>query len=512
MGVSRSECERVVEELQAVLAGGWIQKIRQPQPCTLVFDIRQPGETYSLLICTDPYVARVHLTSKKFLNPPTPPAFCLFLRAHIQGGLIESVSQVPGDRLVVFSIVTQGKRYLLVVALTGRQSNVLVLNDQWVILRALTPSRYSPGMKYVPPPNHRSPAMGETRLRLRESREILSTEANPSASDRYESSLSDFERRFPVSAQLEREYGKREEEAEQRRRLDETVARLRKLLKQAKKKVATLEGDLAKASRYREYGRYGELLKGSFASLEPGAESATVIDYYDPAMPELTIPLDPTKDPTSNVAEYFRKYRKYLSAEKHVRPRLAMAMRDLLRLEDELKKCEQGEQISMTMTKAGNHIPSPSPRVRSRAESHTSRARGYREFRSQDGLLILVGKTAHDNDVLTFKIAAPDDLWLHARGTPGSHVVVRVPKQQPVPPETLRDAATLALWYSDLRKSGKGEVLYTRRKFVKKSKGQKPGAVHVSREKSLWISIDPERLERLKQGAAGDKRPIDSLL
>ncbi len=96
------------------------------------------------------------------------------------------------------------------------------------------------------------------------------------------------------------------------------------------------------------------------------------------------------------------------------------------------------------------------------------------------------------------KVANPDDLWLHARGTPGSHVVVRLDKGATVPPETLKDAATLTLWFSDLRKSGKGEVIYTLRKFVKKGKGFKPGSVTVEREKSLWIEVKDERLKRLK--------------
>ena len=117
---------------------------------------------------------------------------------------------------------------------------------------------------------------------------------------------------------------------------------------------------------------------------------------------------------------------------------------------------------------------------------------------SADGITILVGKTGKDNDHLTFKVGNPDDLWLHARGTPGSHVIVRLEKNQTVPHETLKDAATLALWFSDLRKSGKGEVIYTLRKFVKKAKGQKPGAVHVTRDKSMWIECKEDRLERLK--------------
>jgi predicted ribosome quality control (RQC) complex YloA/Tae2 family protein len=117
---------------------------------------------------------------------------------------------------------------------------------------------------------------------------------------------------------------------------------------------------------------------------------------------------------------------------------------------------------------------------------------------SVDGLPMFVGRNARENEELTFRLAKSDDLWLHARGAPGSHVVVRLAKGADPPPETLRDAATLALFYSDLKKSGKGEVIYTRRKWVKAAKKQAPGAVLVTHEQSIHVHLDRKRLDSLK--------------
>jgi predicted ribosome quality control (RQC) complex YloA/Tae2 family protein len=133
-----------------------------------------------------------------------------------------------------------------------------------------------------------------------------------------------------------------------------------------------------------------------------------------------------------------------------------------------------------------------------RQSGETQRHGPFRRFTSADGLPIFVGRNAKENDELTFGLAKSDDLWLHARGTPGSHVVVRLEKGADPPIETLRDAATLALLYSDLKKSGKGDVIYTRRKWVKKAKGQAPGAVSVTQEKSLYVSLDKKRLDAIK--------------
>jgi len=110
-----------------------------------------------------------------------------------------------------------------------------------------------------------------------------------------------------------------------------------------------------------------------------------------------------------------------------------------------------------------------------------------------------VGRNARENEELSLKFAKSDDLWLHAQGTPGSHVVVRLEKGSDPPPETIKDAATLALLYSDLKKSGKGEVIYTRRKYVRKAKGQPPGTVTVTQEKAIFVTLDKTRLQALKE-------------
>jgi predicted ribosome quality control (RQC) complex YloA/Tae2 family protein len=164
----------------------------------------------------------------------------------------------------------------------------------------------------------------------------------------------------------------------------------------------------------------------------------------------------------------------------------------------------------MTAIEQGTWQPpdKPHPVVRARTLSRTGggkkgrqeqRQGPFRHFTSSDGLAIYVGRNARENDELTFGLAKSDDLWLHARGTPGSHVVVRLEKGNDPPPETVRDAATLALLYSDLKKSGKGDIIYTRRKWVKKAKGQAQGAVTVSQEKSVFVALDKTRLARLKE-------------
>ena len=486
-----TELEAVLEEIHHVCVGGRIQKIHQPLPNTLALDIRVPGQSLNLLICADPRFARIHLASHKLQNPSTPPAFCQFLRAHLEGARIADIHQEPDDRVIYVTGTTGVARYILVVALTGNQSNVFLLNESKKVLQGLRVSWLKIGDVYFPPNRSKGPSTTALDPRPSPQPSPLIGEGDQEV---------EFPGRYPVSSSIEERYSKEEQNHIYVQARIAQTARIKKALKQAKKKIKVLQEDLKKAEQFREYGRYGELLKGQLHYFTKGQESVTVLDYYDPSFPELTLPLDSSKDPVWNMEDYFKKHHKFLSAEKHLRPRLDTAEKESARLQEEFKQLESGVALP------SEDVPPMSQEKRKRGpmsvdkttKPQPARAAGYRQYVSTDGLPLLVGKTAKDNDVLTFKVAGPDDLWLHARGTPGSHVVIRLEKGADPPHETLKDAATLALWFSDLRKSGKGEAIFTRRKFVKKAKGQKAGSVTVSREKSIWIEVREERLEQLK--------------
>ncbi|MDH3504541.1 MAG: NFACT family protein [Nitrospirota bacterium] len=505
MALSLFECESIVGEVSRALVGGFIQKIHQPRPLTLTLDVRAPGQTCALLVCVEPRFARLHLTSQKFENPPTPPPFCAFLRSHIEGGRIVEISQEPGDRIVSLTIMKAQRVAVLVIALTGNQANVHVLNEGKLVLRSLRESRVKVGERYTPPtlrpvrpPEALPPLAMAGRVPQDETvapQEEKIGEPIPGASNQ---GTEGFGERYPVSAELEARYGQQEQEEGKDAILEQQLAQARKALKHAKRKIHALQEDFKKTERFRDYARYGELLKSHLHEIKKGQEAIAIVDYYDPALPTLTLPLDPSKDAVWNMEDYFRKYHKFVGAQEHLQPRVDQAHQDVGRLEAKLAQLELGMVDPDFSPKTKKPFGAAIPQGTRIPKGRPAPAQGYRTYTSADGLPILVGKTAKDNDHLTLKVANPDDLWLHARGTPGSHVVVRLEKGATVPPETLKDAATLTLWFSDLRKSGKGEVIYTLRKFVKKGKGFKPGSVTVEREKSLWIELKEERLKRLK--------------
>lgn len=476
MALNRLEIEHVVMEIAPILRGGWIQKIQQPAPDTLLLDIRMPGQTHRLLISSRPDTSRLHLTNHPLQNPPTPPAFCQFLRAHFQGARIDSIRQVPNDRIVEILCTCKAGTHTIVCELTGKKANILILDADRLILRNVANERDLVAQPYVYPAQ-----------RGKDRQEPLS--------NRFPGTLGG---NFPISAEIDAYYRDKESALAVDHAKEARLRVLRNTLKKEHRRIQAWREDLDRAARYRDYARYGELIKANLGTMAKGADHITVTDYFDERLPEVTIPLDRTKSPQGNMDDYFRKHRKHMAAERELTPRIEQAERELERFRAELSALEQGTWTPPAASPSGSSVKARIKTRNNRQSGETQRRGPFRRFMSADGLPIFVGRNARENDELTFGLAKSDDLWLHARGTPGSHVVVRLGKGTDPPPETIRDAATLALLYSDLKKSGKGEVIYTRRKWVKKAKGQAPGAVTVTQEKSLYISLDKARLDALK--------------
>jgi len=491
VSLSAEDIAAVVAEIAPVMTGSWIQKIFQPAPHGITLECRGQGQTLSLFISADPHTARLHLLSRRLPNPVTPPPFCQFLRAHIQGAKIEEIEQVRGDRIVRIRIAARKGPCMLIAALTGRKADVLLLDGADRILMTLNQGQERSGQSYTLPSGLPT---------ARTSRAHRADSPSPTRPD--------VGHPFPISHSIERQYQQREEERARDQLRQSRLVEVRKVIKKISRRTDALRADLEKAARYRDYARYGELLKANLGTIQKGQEEVTVVDYFDPAMPELVIPLDASKSPQGNLNDYFKKHQKYMAAEREIRPRLETAERELHALRAELTIIEQGTwepPVISAPRLAGrrfhltDHRPPPPDRRPRTADRAARRSGPFRRFTSADGLPIYVGRNARENEELSLKFAKSDDLWLHAQGTPGSHVVVRLEKGSDPPPETIKDAATLALLYSDLKKSGKGEVIYTRRKYVRKAKGQPPGTVTVTQEKAIFVTLDKTRLQALKE-------------
>ena len=143
------------------------------------------------------------------------------------------------------------------------------------------------------------------------------------------------------------------------------------------------------------------------------------------------------------------------------------------------------EGIAVGLERAMERGPSRPQGARGAAASPVV---GVRLFSSSEGFSVLVGRTGRDNARLTFKIARPEDFWLHAQGVPGAHVVVRNPERRSqLPAATLREAAALAAWYSEAKGQPQADVQVARRKDVRAVRGAPPGTVTLKRSSTVRV-------------------------
>lgn len=291
--------------------------------------------------------------------------------------------------------------------------------------------------------------------------------------------------------------------AEEHARALEGASRLRELRERAKAEhrrvqrlVKALEGDLAKHGDPDALLESGELLK---ASLSLARRGATHVDVTDWEGRPRRVPLDPALSPQQNLERLFARARKAREGRARVLPRLDEARARLHALENARATLRETTALESAIAAVEALLEErkaeASPRRRAALEGPR---RPYRAFRISRDLIARVGRSAKDNDELTLHLAKGNDMWLHARGVAGSHVIVPCDKSGELPPDVLLDAAHLAAWFSPLRKAGRVDVQYTQRKHLRKpGKGAPAGLVLVPKERVLHLRVEEERIKRL---------------
>ncbi|MCB9537813.1 MAG: DUF814 domain-containing protein [Myxococcales bacterium] len=460
--LSHAELAAVADALRPRVVGGQVQKVRAPDPHTVVLRVRRPGETVHLVLSCAPGAPRLAEADAQGPTLPEPPALVDWLRAVAAGRRLDALTLDPDDRVITLQF--EGGR--LVAELTGRHANLIAVDaDDRVVATA---RRFAPGRglgtgdAYVPPPPPpprplTPPRFTDPRAVEREARVRLAAAAEASA------------------------------EAERARLLRTVRKRLERLR-------ANVEADLARSDAADQWRRWGELLKTQLHRVTRGDATARVQDWYAEGAPLVEVPLDPALDGPANVERLFQRYRKARDGAEHALARLVEVESNLERLDALDAAHDDLEGLTEALRAAGL--------FREKAGGGGRRATTtrlpYRVFESRAGERILVGRGGADNHATTFHVARGNDLWLHVRDAPGAHVVVPLPARGRDPhPETLLDAAALAAHHSDLRGETVVDVTVTRRKHVRAVPGAGPGRVTIADARALTVTDGAERIARL---------------
>ncbi len=299
-----------------------------------------------------------------------------------------------------------------------------------------------------------------------------------------------------MSALLENYYAMKNKITRIRQKSSDLRRIVNNALDRSRKKYYLQLKQMEDTEKRDKYKIYGELINTYGYGLEPEAKSLTCLNYY--TNEDITIPLDPQLTAQENAVKYFDRYNKlkrtYEALEKltvetkeemdHLESistalDIALYEEDLAQLKEEL--VEYG-YIKRHFTGGKNQ---KKVRITSRPFHYVS----------SDGYDIYVGKNNFQNDELTFKVATGNDWWFHAKGIPGSHVIVKANNEE-LPDRTFEEAGALAAYYSKNRNSDKVEIDYIQKKHIKKVSSAKPGFVIYHTNYSL---ISSPKIDKIKQ-------------
>jgi predicted ribosome quality control (RQC) complex YloA/Tae2 family protein len=507
MSLNWKEIDLVLSELD--LAGAKIEKVVQPSYDSISLRLFKAGRATELFVSIAQGACRIHALSSPPPKPTRALRFQECLKSRIVGGRLVSVAQLGSERVLrldieapeppaltsrdtVYKPVGQGARkvaarknddysprYRLYVRLWSGAGNVVLVDDEGLVVDALA----------------RRPKKGEISGEGCSIEEDLAASAGKAPAREFEPR--DLPGDGGYNQRVERFYAESVGELSREKLLEAARERFGKRFRSLEAKIAELS---ARAAEFRDSGRLREL--GDILMANQGAsydgKYLACEDFFQGG--EIRIPIDPKLDPVGNARAYYERHKKARSGLEDVEAELDSSKASLEKLRAELASLEAEEDPFLI--------------ARALAKGGTSRqsAEGAPQKRSYPGLslqvlgwMILIGRSAKENDELLRRHVRGSDLWLHARDWPGSYVFVKGQKGKSVPLEVLVDAGQLAIYYSKGRARGGGDLYYAFVKDLRRAKNGPVGLVLPTHEKNLSVKIDEARIKELRT-LIGDDR------
>lgn len=267
-----------------------------------------------------------------------------------------------------------------------------------------------------------------------------------------------------------------------------------------KNKLSKQKDELLKAKTREKYKIAGELITANIYRIEKGMKEIEVIDYYNDNK-DLKITLNPNLTPSENAQKKFKRYNKLKSAFAEVSDQIKQTKAEIDYLENILLSIENASDLDDLEEIREELIEENYIKYKKRNKSKNKKKKKESKamhFLSSEGYDIYVGKNNKQNDYLTLKFADKNDIWLHTKDIPGSHVIIRKNSNE-IPEQTLYEAALLSAFNSKARMSSNVAVDYTEKKNVKKPNGAKPGMVIYENNNTLYVTPSEKEISKIKK-------------
>ncbi len=567
---------------------GRINKIHQPSEHHVIFHIRAAGQTLKLLLSAHPTYPRVHVTERQAINPQEPPMFCMLLRKHCEGGIIQGIEQMEAERVIHIHIQKRDElgdmtRKTLIIELMGRHSNIILIDpkENKILdgIHHITPAISSyrvimPGYEYVTPPKQhkQNPFVLTDKLwaQMMDSiteadsdlavakwivdqcsgisplaaKEILyrshipldqtTGQLTPEQVEQLTTELKQFieqiqsgtvtphiteskegkyyfyctelthlngtvEHFSSIHDCLEAYYSEKAERDTIKQKANDIIKKLENENSKNKKKLIKLARTLQEANQADKYRIFGELLTASMHEITKGDQEIEVINYYDENQEKVKITLDPMLSPSENTQKYFKKYSKYKNSLTIVNEQIEQTEQEIIYIENILQQLMTADindlqEIRDELVKQG-YIKKRNKKEKGKQKKNKNNIPTMHCYTSSEGIPIYVGKNNIQNEYISMRFARSNHTWLHTKDIHGSHVVIY---SSEFGDQTLEEAAMLSAYFSQARQSSQVPVDYTFIRHVRKPNGAKPGFVIYDNQKTLYITPDEEKIQRLK--------------
>lgn len=545
---------KVTKELNETLLTGRINKIYQLSKYDLLFVINSKSIKHQLLISSSPSYSRIHLSEMTYEKPDTPPTFCMFLRKHLEGGIIEKISQVSNDRIIIFNVRKRNELgdmtiKKLIFEVMGRHSNLIITDESFKILEAIKKvmpfdgkeRTIFPGAVYEIPSTHKmdpydqikrdeflsnpeninevsflnnfigfSPLIAReiiyrfnnSKTPIKEIFNDILNESHPQiVSEKkdyfYYTSLSHLNgnvKKFDsVNKLLDRYYYERDSIDIIKQKSKDIVKFIKNHINKAKTKIEKLNKDLINTSKRDILKIKGELIQANLYNMSKGDNVLVCLNYY--TNEEVRIDLDVKKTPVQNSAKYFKKYKKLKTSIPHINHQIKEAKNEMKYFEQLLHQIDNAslkdiEEIKDELIEK-KYLKQKLKKVKRKKKPN------FETYYNEDNVEILVGKNNLQNAYITHKLAKHNEVWFHVKGAPGSHVIVR--KTFPLTERTIRTASQLAAHFSKLRLSSSVPVDYVEVRYIKKVPGKMNSFVTYKNNKTIYIDPNKDFILNLKR-------------
>jgi predicted ribosome quality control (RQC) complex YloA/Tae2 family protein len=420
----------------------------------------------NLLVVIAGGVCRLHKTFRAVPKNEKPLRFAELLKSRILNARIEAAEQLGDNRIVRFVLKQREEKFFLYVRLWSNAANVILTKEDGYIIdvmRRLPKRGETSGGVYNP----ECPSNNSVNIAVKDY-SVRSIEGEGSFNEKIDAWYAEHGQ----TLSLESLY------ALAQKTFSASIERISSSIERLKiKEKEYIDADTLKKS--------GELILSNVQNIKKGDEWLECTDFSESNV-EIRIKIDPKKSASGNAEHYFEAYRKAKSGLSQVKDEIESA-------EAELKK--QKERLAQILSETNPLCLQKMLAVKTC--SGNKKKRPGLSFRMGEWL-IFVGRDSAENDELLRRHAKGNDLWLHVRDYSGSYVFVKARSGKTVPLNILLDAGNLALFYSKGRGNGKGDLLYTNVKYLRRAKNAPRGLVIPTQEKNLSIVLDKKRLKELE--------------